>query len=111
MTTSDELARARAERDEVLREFAEARREIERLQDERDKIVAAFSMVEWARNRLFGSLIASAHMLDVPFSDAPDLSPWSRSVKPKMTSLGDHLRAVRELLRPETASTSPGRDA
>lgn len=28
--------------------------------------------------RLCGRIIASAHLLDVPFTDAPDQSPWTR---------------------------------
>jgi hypothetical protein len=65
--------------------------------------------LEQAKRRLFARIIASAHLLDVPFTGAPDQSPWSR-VKADMHALNaalrehergevDRLRAEAERLR------------
>lgn len=45
---------------------------------------------EAARNaarRLTAVLVASAHLLDKPFTNAPGLSPWSRGVSPALANL------------------------
>jgi hypothetical protein len=46
-----------------------------------------------AKRRLYGHIIANAHRLDVPFSNAPDQSPWSQ-IKRAMTALDEALQAV-----------------
>lgn len=51
--------------------------EVERLTAERDRFRAAAVRIREARRRLSSRLIASAHLLDVPFTDAPDHSPWT----------------------------------
>jgi hypothetical protein len=40
-----------------------------------------------ATKRLTAALIANAPLLDVPFTDEPGLSPWSRSIKPAIDQL------------------------
>jgi hypothetical protein len=39
-----------------------------------------------AARRLCSRIVASAHLLDVPFTDAPDQSPWTK-LKADMTAL------------------------
>lgn len=49
-----------------------------------------------AKRRLFARIIASAHLLDTPFTDEPDLSPWDL-LKRDMHALNDALtRADQE---------------
>lgn len=64
-----------------LRDKAYAMRaEVERLQ-------ATLANARGANRRLRAALIASAHLLDVPYSNAPNLTPWERSIKPAMHAL------------------------
>ena len=56
---------------------------------------AALARLDEARRRLDAALIASAHLLEKPFTNAPETSPWERSVKPAMYALRRAVAAVR----------------
>jgi hypothetical protein len=67
---------------------------------------------KFARLNMSTALIASHHLLNVPFTDRPELSPWTRSIRPALDyvrqSAGEHvpalvaaLRAVLDLHKPE----------
>lgn len=47
-----------------------------------------------AKRRLFARIIASANLLDKPFTDAPDQSPWTR-MKADMHALNEALEQER----------------
>jgi len=49
-----------------------------------DRLEATIGRAQEANRRLRAALIASAHLLDVPYTNAPDLTPWTRSIKPAM---------------------------
>lgn len=55
-----------------------------------DRIAAIRQRAEHGA-RLSARLIASAHLLDVPFSDAPEQSPWTRMVP--------YIASAREVLK------------
>jgi hypothetical protein len=61
--------------------------EMETLQARAEAAEASLRRARNANRRLTAALIASAHLLDVPFTNAPELSPWTRSVKPAMAAL------------------------
>lgn len=44
-----------------------------------------------ARRKLHAALIASASLLDKPFTDRPELSPWTLSIKPAVAYVDDAL--------------------
>ena len=46
-----------------------------------------------AKRRLYSTLIASAHLLDEPFIDRPELSPWAL-IKQRMKALDDAIDAA-----------------
>jgi hypothetical protein len=71
---------------------------------EAERLRKQLTRVRLARRRLNSALIASAHLLDVPFSNRPDQSPWSWSVKPALSALG------RALAADETAAALPAPD-
>jgi hypothetical protein len=50
--------------------------------------------VQLAKRRLFSALIAVSDRLDGPYSDAPDLTPWTRFVKPAMYALDESVRRL-----------------
>ena len=52
-----------------------------------EKAEASLARAREANRRLTAKLIASAHLLDIPYSNAPELTPWSRSIKPAMADL------------------------
>jgi hypothetical protein len=49
--------------------------------------------VQRAKRRLYARIIASAHLLDQPFSNAPDQSPWTH-IKADMAALDRALADV-----------------
>lgn len=46
------------------------------------------------KRRLYAHIIANAHLLNVPFSNAPNQSPWSQ-IKQAMTALDEALKAAK----------------
>lgn len=52
-----------------------------------EQLRAAVARAREANRRLRAALIASAHLLDVPYTNAPDQTPWTRSIKPAMHTL------------------------
>jgi hypothetical protein len=56
---------------------------------------AAWDRLNEAGRRLDAALIASAHLLDTPFTNAPETSPWERSVKPAMYALREAIVAAK----------------
>jgi len=43
--------------------------------------------VREAVTRLTAALVASHHLLSTPYTDAPDLTPWSRFIQPRLSDL------------------------
>jgi hypothetical protein len=56
---------------------------------------AALSRLDHARRRMEAALLASAHFLEEPFTNAPETNPWERSVKPAMYALREAIAAVK----------------
>jgi hypothetical protein len=58
---------------------------------------------KFARLNMSTALIASHHLLNVPFTDRPELSPWTRSIRPALDyvrqSAGEHVPALVAALR------------
>ncbi len=61
--------------------------ELAELRERLRQAEAALARARTAQRRLSAKLIASAHLLDVPYSNAPELTPWSRSIRPAMADL------------------------
>lgn len=65
----------------------------------RAEVGARDERIKAAVSRMRGVLIANADRLDVPFTNEPSLSPWTRSVKPALEAL---LAAVAAGSSPDT---------
>lgn len=65
------------ERDGVREELARTVGELDDARADRDRYRTAAVQIREARRRLSSRLIASAYLLDVPFTNAPDHSPWT----------------------------------
>ena len=51
------------------------------------ELEATLAATRKATQRLSSVLVASAHLLDKPFTNAPELSPWTRGVSPALNGL------------------------
>ena len=74
-----ELATERTAHQQTLAEVSRLRTELAALAVHRRMIVEA-------KRRLKAHIVASAHLLDAPFSNAPEQSPWTR-IKAAVTAL------------------------
>ena len=90
---------ADAETPELAHWIAHAREDVPALLAEVDRLRAELADARTAWRRLQTGLIANADLLDVPFSNAPDQSPWKR-LKPSMRVLDDSLKNAAAVSAP-----------
>lgn len=76
---------------EQIEEFGSA----EALRAEVAQLRTRLANVKQAKGRLFARIIASAHLLDQPFTNSPELSPWEL-LKRDMRTLNAALRGGAE---------------
>lgn len=69
------------------------RQRAEQAEAERDRLREAVLKIRDAKRRLDAAIIASAHRLDEPFTDQPEMSPW-KVCKVRMKALDDAVKAA-----------------
>lgn len=87
--------------------IANARTAVPALLDEIDRLREQLRLANRAKAHLFARIIASSHLLEKPFTNAPDQSPWTK-VSFAMSALTEALTTAEGSAEGGTSKDSGG---